>query len=176
MAAMQRNPKKRTRAPVRPSRPGGRVRRHARLLYGIAAVFGAGIAVGALLGGWIARDDTPGAGVAIDRIRPALEVPVRAYRPPVRVTERNQPAPDSIEPQPDPPAEPAAAPPVAAVAESTPATAAEPPVAALPVEKRQPVTRLDTSKTAAWLANAVAAPAADGRPMIAIVIDDLGID
>lgn len=190
MAAMQRKTKNPTRTPARRPRPETRLRRHARLFHGFAAVFVAGVVVGAMLGGWMAGEDTPGAGVALDRVRPALEVPVRAYRPPVRVTERTQPAPESPvaeapapettdselrQPLPEAAAT-AAAPHETALPDAAPAVAA-PPVAETPVAKQPPpVTRLDTSGTAAWLANAVAAPAAEGRPMIAIVIDDLGID
>ena len=186
MAAMQPSTKKRTRIPARHPRPGTRFRRHARLFYAIAGVFVAGVAVGALIGGWAARDDTPGADVAIDRVRPALEVPVRAYRPPVRLAERNRPAPEFVEP----PLAPEAANPVVtspdtpvveagpekAVVATAPDIPAERPAATAPVEAPPRVTRLDRLKTATWLANAVAVPVADGRPMIAIVIDDLGID
>ncbi|MEX2614694.1 MAG: divergent polysaccharide deacetylase family protein [Alphaproteobacteria bacterium] len=161
---------------------GTRFRRHARLFYGVAAVFAAGVVVGAVLGGWVARDDAPGADVAIDRVRPALEVPVRAYRPPVRVAEPRQPVPGTREQQPEPqslqPPDTAAAPPdmVTAEPELPAKRPVEPPVAVAPADPPEPVTRLDTPGTATWLANAVASPATEGRPMIAIVIDDLGID
>jgi polysaccharide deacetylase 2 family uncharacterized protein YibQ len=154
-----------------------------RILVVIGAVFAVGIGVGAGIGVWIAQDERPVADVALERHRPVLEVPVRAYRPPVRVVERPETAPQeppATEPpiHDHPPAtEPTDAPAVAALPKDVPPAVSSPKWddTGKP-EASEPPTRLKSSKTAAWLANAVAVPPAAGRPMIAIVIDDLGID
>lgn len=190
MPAMSDNPMRRSRAPggrpVPPRRPG----RRRRLAATVLAVFAAGIGLGALLGTWFARTELPSAQVALESREPAYELPTRAYRPPVRNFRESEPEPAPLRPDPpvatpqpvESPAAPAPVPeapkiataprpkppPEAETKPTPPQTAARPPRPA----SRPPVSARGTPK---WLANAAAAPAANGRPIIAIVIDDLGL-
>jgi len=173
------------RAPRQPVR----ARRHLRVLSAVAAVFVAGVGVGALIAGWVATEEPRGIHVALERGRPALEVPVRAYRPPVRDAQRARPQPTA-----DPETSELAALPdpvplthehgdehrhvnERANEEQSPPVVPPPASVETPSESEPaPPTRITSSKTATWLANAVGVAPAEGRPMIAIVIDDLGID
>ncbi|MDD9905888.1 MAG: divergent polysaccharide deacetylase family protein [Rhodospirillaceae bacterium] len=164
--------------PVPPRRSG----RRRRLLAGVAFVFAAGIGLGALLGSWLAKTELPSAQVALESREAPYEVTTRAYRPPVR--NFGPVAGGQSEPETDPLKRPAASDIVAEVeSRSTQATKARPIAQPDPEpetrkgEPRQtaalpPVRRRGTPQ---WLANAVPSPAINGRPMIAIVIDDLGL-
>ena len=123
---------------------------------GIAVIFAAGIGLGTMSGGWLAGQGIPVIQVALTLSppppAPLLKVRVRAFRPQTR----------------EPPV--AAAPP----ANAPPATA--PPIQRPASPLSRPAATIMRAGRNAWLANAVPSPAAAGRPMIAIVIDDLGID
>ena len=165
--------------PVPPRRPG----RRRRLLAGILIVFAAGIGLGALLGNWLAKTELPSAHVALESREAPYEVTTRAYRPPVRNFSSEEPA---VKPRPavKKPRPVESADIVAEVETKTPQGAAP-----LPSEKPdlEPVTKNTSPPQSAalpparlrgtprWLANAAVAPAIKGRPMIAIVIDDLGL-
>ena len=179
---MARKAHRRSKHPAR--RKADRAKHHFRLFSAIAAVFVAGVGVGALIAGWVATEEPRGIDVALERIRPALEVPVRAYRPPVRDVTKKKPALESAPetsrlastPVPETP-EPETR--EAEHAHADENAAGSQPDAALTVDRTPaaaPPTRIDSSKTAPWLANAVNVSAIPGQPMIAIVIDDLGID
>ena len=121
-----------------------------------------GIGLGIAIGYWLDPGDQQPTAKAILKgteqartvavpAKPDLTVPLRVVRqppPPAQIE-----APKAVEEAPQS-SQPDAA-----------ATAFEEPAETAPVEKRQQ-----------WLANAVAAPAADGRPAIALVIDDVGVD
>lgn len=154
--------------------------RRLRLFVGLAAVFVVGVAIGTILGSWFADPDTPTAQVALRSAEVPYEVPVRAYRPPVR-TPRIPAAPSSVEPAyqaPVPPGAPVIVPPApAAKVAINPAAPIPAPISrSKPVNPKPPaVTRIGPANKQTWLANAVAAPASEGRAMIALVIDDLGL-
>lgn len=65
---------------------------------------------------------------------------------------------------------------IAKVAEPVPEEAVKPAPAIIPREVGLPVPELMPAKTPAWVRNAVAYTAEAGKPMIALVIDDVGID
>lgn len=132
-----------------------------RFWAGVAAIFAAGIGLGTVFGGWIAGQGAPGTQIALTPPPPPLAVTVRAYRPPLRESRPVQSAPARPAPEP-----PRALPP--------PPIDAEP--AAAPALKSARPTQLGGVRRDTWLANAVPSPAANGRPMIAVVMDDLGID
>jgi len=143
---------------------GGPKGRRFRLGAGVAAIFAAGIGVGAVFGGWMAGQDVPATQVSLAPPPPPLSVTVRAYRPPLRAAPSLPATPTR-----PPPAPPAAAP-----------LAAAPPIdrenVAAPAINPAPPIQLGSARRDTWLANAVPSPAPDGRPMIAVVMDDLGID
>lgn len=170
---MARDVTKRSRAPrgVR-NPPGGRGGR-LRLLAGVALVFVLGIGLGAVLGTWLARPDKPAAVAKIESRDAPYAVRTRAYRPPVRGGTVPEPAPE---------------PPFAAPDRVTPLAPRQDIVAEVETKPEAPPLRkpVRTPEVAAipqrparatptWLANAAVAPAAAGRPMIAVVIDDLGL-
>ncbi len=121
-------------------------------------VFAAGIGLGILFGGWIAEQDVPTSQVVLRGPPPPLKLAVRAYNPPVR-----EPA-KAVSPSPPPVRKP-----VATVSPPAPPTSAAAP-------SPKPFQEILGARRDAWLANAVPSPAAAGRPMIAVVMDDLGID
>lgn len=101
----------------------------------------------------------------VENAPPLASIPIEeALRQPIPAPAQQTPDPLTPEAQtvPDVPAPEAVAP-----APSTPTAVPEP-------LSQDPVARLP--ETAAWLKNAVASAAYDGRPMIAIVIDDVGLD
>lgn len=157
--------------------------RRLKIFAGLAAIFVVGVALGALLGSWFSDPDTPNAQVAL---RPAVvpyEVPVSAYRPPVRSPQipAAQIAVEPVYPEPTLPlsqAAPVVVPP-APIAEAA-IELTKPEARPVPREETKKteisaVTRIGPLKQQAWLANAVAAPVSEGQPVIALVIDDLGL-
>jgi len=151
--------------------------RRLRLFVGLTAIFVVGVALGAMLGSWFADPDMPTAQVALRSAEMPYAVPVRVYRPPVR-TPGILAAPSSAEPAPVPPVAPKfvrPAPRAEVVINSVE------PIPRLiprsdPINPKPPaVTRIGPTKKQTWLANAVAAPVSEGRAMIALVIDDLGL-
>ncbi len=179
ISEMSREPTQRSRA----TRQSYRSRRRLRLAGGIALIFVLGIALGATFGTWLARTEKPQAQVALKPDEVPYEVTARAYRPPVRRPYKaKNPKPSKLEAplRTDLDKVPADLPtqtalPADTVAEvetaptqSAPRKASEEPELAL-------APRIRGGKTPKWLANAVASPATKGRPMIALVIDDLGL-
>ncbi len=180
MAAMAHDYTTRSTSSQRVRFPFAR-RRRMRLLAGLIFIFVVGVGLGVVLGNWLASPETPTAQMALKPLNVPYEVPARAYRPPLRNTQRFLPPPPAQPPVQVPVAEKVApapvvpAPRVDAVAkvetretEPAPRAPSAPPEPAI-------ATRIDRGKTPMWLANAAAAPASDGRPMIALVIDDLGL-
>ena len=144
-----------------------------------------GIGLGALLGNWLASPEKPTAKVVLESREAPYEVTTRAYRPPVRASKPPEIA-AKTEPEPEPsPVAPVERPVVVAEVETSPI---KPDTTATPILKKTPPPKearkrpelavappVHRRKTPMWLTNAVAAPAAEGRPMIALVIDDLGL-
>lgn len=116
---------------------------------GIAALVVAALAFGAF-GGWWAASRIVG-----DRTPPHREAVARPQPP--------APPPVAVAPK------PVEEPPVSAPVEAQPPAAAEPQVAALPPPAVTP-------GAPAWRRNALPFTPVAGRPMIAIVIDDMGVD
>ena len=174
-----RNPRASGDVPVLPRRPG----RRRRLLAGVAFVFTAGIGLGALLGSLLAKTELPSVQVALEPREAPHEVTTRAYRPPVRDF-RPTLAGGQSEPETEPLKRPDAPDIVAEVETGSTLHTLAAPVTQPDLE---PATRKEAPpKTAAlpqvwrrgtpqWLTNAAPSPAANERPMIAIVIDDLGL-
>ena len=129
-----------------------------------------GIGLGAGIGSWLAGGSKPSAEVALSPREAPYEVPVHAYRPPVREALRTAPqrqkstATKELKRPSDSDAEENAQP---------ERTAPKPRRGAPELALSPP--HIGSSKTPAWLANAAAMPAVNGRPMIALVIDDLGL-
>jgi len=134
------------------------VERPAVLGLGLAATLGLGLALGAGIGHWVGSSKTepPPARPAA----PALPLP-----PFTAPAEEEEPA--------APPAVSPAPPPASSEALDTAHPEAEVAMAAPPIAA---VARLPAAPPALWLRNAVAASRHPGRPMIAVIIDDLGID
>ena len=128
-----------------------------RLWAGIAVIFAAGIGLGTVFGGWLAGQGIPVIQVALTLSTPPpppLKVRVRAFRPPRPVRE----------------------PPVTAAPPATAPPETAPQVKRASATLSRPAGTIARGGRDAWLANAVPSPIIAGRPMIAIVIDDLGID
>lgn len=167
--------------------------RRRRLLAIVSLVFAAGIGLGAVLGSWLASPDMPTAQVALEFRDAPYEVATRAYRPPVRTGRPAEPAEPAVESVTEPATEPAqpvatraprpdtpiVRPDVVAEVETQPIKpAVARPQAEAPQKKAPQIAiapSVRTRKTPTWLIHAAAAPAAKGRPMIALVIDDLGL-
>ena len=163
--------------------PGARARTTTvRLLryFGVfLMVFGIGIGLGAGLGmglaPWLIGDGAPKATVAISEQKPLYNVPVRAYRPPVRrdadpaLAPETSPSPATVALEDGEPSL-TVAPEPGTLEPSAPETGAQTPVAV--EQKPQPA----SPQPEGWRAYAVAASPPPDRPMIAIVLDDLGID
>ncbi len=178
MAGMTNDYTKRSRSGA--STTTHRAGRRRRLLFGVVVVFAAGIGLGTLLGNWLASPEMPGAELALKSREAPYEVTTRAYRPPVRNPKRSEPLAKPA-PESEPLAKPAPEPETPTVAhrqadvvakiEPQPEVRAKPPIRKPPeVAASPPVT---APKTPRWLANAAVSPAVNGRPMIALVIDDL---
>lgn len=120
----------------------------------LAGVLAAGVGIGWGVGqlGKAAREVAP----------PTVERPVTLDRPPRRDASR----PDDDEPL---PATHAPAPP-------RPGSEPEPEVAAVPLILPQPSVRPTAPDAPAWARFAVPAPQTTGQPVIAVIIDDLGVD
>lgn len=174
MTAMSRDVTERSSAPGgTPARRRGRRR---RLLAMIALIFAAGIGLGAMLGSWLASPEMPNARVALESRNAPYEVTTRAYRPPVRLGKLAEPvaepAPLAAPPAPQPEL-PVVQPDAVAEVETLPVKPVTLPPKKVPQIAITPP--VPTRKTPAWLVNAATAPAALGRPVIALVIDDLGL-
>lgn len=172
MPVMSRDYTKRSRGGAGPNarQPG----RRRKLLAGVAAVFAAGIGLGTLLGNWFASPELPTAEIALKSRDAPYEVTTRAYRPPVRRQSppapvvKPAPEPETIRPAPTPrPPDDVTEVETHPVVEPRPRPRPTPQVAVLPPVR--------APKTPTWLTNAAATPAIKGRPMIALVIDDLGL-
>jgi len=148
--------------------------RRRKLLAGVAAVFAAGIGLGALLGNWFASPELPTAELALKSREAPYEVTTRAYRPPVRHQSqpvpvvKSAPKPETVRPAPLP-----RPPDAVAEVEAQPVVTPKPQPRPVAQEAISPPVR--APKTPVWLSNAAATPAIKGRPMIALVIDDLGL-
>ncbi|MBT5109568.1 MAG: divergent polysaccharide deacetylase family protein [Rhodospirillaceae bacterium] len=141
-------------------------------VFAIGIGLGAGLGVG--IGTWLIGDGAPKATVEIAEPKPLYSVPVRAYRPPLRgdanVARAPEFAPSVAVLEPEEQSLTTIAP-----GSGTPKPVAPVPVAPVPVAPEQtPPTA--ASQPEGWRAYAVAATPPPGRPMIAIVLDDLGID
>ncbi|MFD2234024.1 divergent polysaccharide deacetylase family protein [Phaeospirillum tilakii] len=139
----------------------------------VAVMLAVGLALGVGIGsGLRTPPPAPPPPLVIQAIPPAP--------PPVVVDE--PPPPPQVEPEPEP------VPPPAPVEEAPPAPApVEPPPVSLPPPPPQPpqpqVAMLPPPRppappagTAPWLRHAVPAPHVGGRPMVVVIIDDLGVD
>ena len=154
-----------------------------RLLAGITFVFVAGVGLGALLGTWLAKPELPLAQVALELQETPYEVTTRAYRPlgrkykPAALPEKQS---AFVKPQKTTETSDI-------VAEVETKSDRENAVSPVDTPDLEPDTQTRIPlKTGVlmqkrrrgnqrWLANAAPAPAIEGRPMIAIVIDDLGL-
>ncbi|WP_193170436.1 divergent polysaccharide deacetylase family protein [Nisaea nitritireducens] len=116
----------------------------------VLAVFGVGLWAGMQFGAET-LGEAPSENVAPTRQMAALPAPA-----PVGPKPRDQAALDRL---------------IAKVAEPVPEEVAKPAPAVIP-----PIVDLMPAKTPAWIRNAVAYRAEGGKPMIALVIDDVGID
>lgn len=145
------------------------VRRKPGLFVGLPVIFVVGVATGILLGSWLAERSQPKVQVALEKPEPAEpKVEVRIYRPPAS----RMPA-VTVQPQPE-----SRVPEVTSGTNSAANKAAElefAPIAALGQnQKSQPNPTADAKQL--WLANAVSSDADLAKPLIAVVLDDLGID
>lgn len=184
MSAMNRIPTKRSVSTQQAIRRSHRARRRARLVGGITLIFVLGIALGATFGSWFARTEKPQVQATLESGALPEKVTTRAYRPPVRrpygearITD-SQPGVPSKDVVLDgtlagSPAQPGPSVDTVSEVETLPPQTARRSVSAEPELALIPRIRRDM--TPKWLANAVATPAANGRPMIALVIDDLGL-
>lgn len=144
-------------------------------VFAIGIGLGAGLGVG--IGTWLIGDGSPKATVEIAEPKPLYNVPVRAYRPPIRGNANLSRAP---EPAPSSPGIAVLKPEEQSMAAITPDSGAPDSSAAIPVPTAPVEPDVNPSAAAptpeGWRAHAVAAAPPPGRPMIAIVLDDLGID
>jgi polysaccharide deacetylase 2 family uncharacterized protein YibQ len=142
-----------------------------------------GIALGITVGSWFARTEKPKAQATLTSDDAPYEVSARAYRPPVRhalpsaapvpkeTATPSQFSPNSIQTEPV----------TEAVRREAPVLDAKPaPVEGASRQASTPAVQAVTpprsrGETPKWLANAAVTPAIQGRPMIALVIDDLGL-
>ena len=142
-------------------------------------VFATGVALGAGIGVWLARDDGPKATVAISEpyklpqspplipITPRVETFIAALPVETALPVEIEPAPQNPEPEPETVEAPLPAP-VPEPMETEKAVA--PPISPSPSSVQPSVI------TTGWRKYAVASDVTAGHPMIAIVLDDLGID
>lgn len=173
--------KRRTTRAAKPKAAEGLSRRS--LLIGGAGVLAAGVGIGDLVGHW-----------AKPRLEQTAEAPVETVAPIQLASAAPQPTPALMEEEPlpsdvyIPKTVPSVAPtPSPAEAQSAavlPAAPAEIPTApapeirtpTVPVPARPPAQRLAGTTTPVWQRNARPFVEASGTPVIAIVIDDLGLD
>lgn len=154
-----------------------------RLLLCLAFVFAAGIGLGALLGVWLVKPELPSAQVALEPYEAASGVTAGANSTAVLYF---KPALSSDDPIPVPePQRAAETLDIVAEVETKPKRHSG--VLSFNKPDQEPEIRTDVSSRTGtlpttrlggahpWLANAAPMPATNGRPMIAIVIDDLGL-
>jgi polysaccharide deacetylase 2 family uncharacterized protein YibQ len=152
-----------SKKPTRRARPRRRTRDAGRLILTAAALLLGGVGIGLFIG-----------------------TQVRAPRPVPAPARHATPAPRVVVPLPSGPSTPAPA--IVAPPEHNPEAADDLPASApAPSHKAEPPTRSQLATLAVpkpapfagtppWIVNAVAAPPTLGRPAIALVIDDMGLD
>jgi polysaccharide deacetylase 2 family uncharacterized protein YibQ len=165
---------KRSKRPARAARP----RRQARGRWALIATAGALLLGGLGIGLFI------GTQIKVPRVAQAPRAVVTPIHPAAPAAERTAPTEHAAAPL-APPASPPAPP---TLPEHNPEAAEEVPAPAAPPPSRKPEPRsqlaaLNLPKppppfagTPPWIVNAVAAPPTLGHPMIAMVIDDMGLD
>jgi polysaccharide deacetylase 2 family uncharacterized protein YibQ len=164
---------KRSKRPARTTRPAARPRRATRgrwtLILTACALLLGGLGIGLFLGTQL-RPTPPPRRVAHTAVTVPIAPPVPASPVPAPLAE---PSPHPSAP---PEHNPEAADEIPAPASPTPSKKAEPSgrsqLAAMSFPKPPP----PFEGTPPWIVNAVAAPPTLGRPMIALVIDDMGLD
>jgi polysaccharide deacetylase 2 family uncharacterized protein YibQ len=155
-----------------------------RLVTVFIGVFAVGVGLGAGLGVWLTKDERPRATITISEAHKLpkamppirIEAPVETHVAALPIDDdalpiNPAPAPETVEAAPVSPPNPTPPTPGPAVVET--GDAAAPTIS--PSPSRSPVQSPITAP-AAWRRYAIASNVATGRPMIAIVLDDLGND
>lgn len=148
-------------------RLGGWAALAARILGSGWTVLTAGALAGLVAVALVAGQGSPPSAPAKGTV--AAEAPAAAAKPPAQPAMPSKPSPVSATRTSTSPASPAPAPPAPVRTAAVPPAAEQ--LAALPA----PPPAAEASRPA-WLRNAVAVPDTGGRPVIAIVIDDLGLN
>jgi len=133
-----------------------------------AALLLGGLGIGLVIGTQLRPTPPPQPRVARAPV-PAAPAPAETARAPEPAAPPSQPAPPEHNPE---AVEDAPAPPPASAPSKKPEPAGRPQLATLSFPKPPPA----FDGTPPWIVNAVAAPPTLGRPMIALVIDDMGLD
>ncbi len=146
----------------------------------VVGVLGLGVGIGVSLGNVFAQASAPGSMEAKahqtwEQAEMALPQPEKSLIPESPPAPKEEPPPlvKASLPTPSLP-EPEEPPPL--VVEAAVSRPGPPPPVSMTLATMIPPQPPGTEKSPAWLRNAVASPPVMGRPMIAIVIDDLGVD